>query len=112
MQDARGQVQGTHSVSAGLDYPGVGPEHSFLKDAGRAEYVAVGDQQALEAFSLLTRIEGILPALEPSHAVAYALDLAGTLSEDKLVLVNLSGRGDKDMESYAEATGTRFRVSA
>jgi tryptophan synthase beta subunit len=112
MQDSRGQVEGTHSVSAGLDYPGVGPEHSFLKDVGRAEYVAVGDQQALEAFSLVTRIEGILPALEPAHAIAYALDLASRLSGDQVVLVNLSGRGDKDMESYAEATGTRFRVSA
>jgi tryptophan synthase beta chain len=104
LHDASGQVLGTHSVSAGLDYPGVGPEHAFLKASGRAEYVAVSDADALAAFSLLCRTEGILPALEPSHALAHAAQLASTLPLDQLVLVNLSGRGDKDMDSYAEAT--------
>ena len=105
LQDPAGQVIGTHSISAGLDYPGVGPEHSFLKARGRAEYVAVGDLDALRTFELVSKTEGILPALEPSHAIAYAMKLAGTLPADQVVLVNLSGRGDKDMDSYAEATG-------
>ena len=100
-----GQVLGTHSVSAGLDYPGVGPEHSYLKATERARYVAVDDSAALEAFELVSRTEGILPALEPAHALAHALDLARESPRENLILVNLSGRGDKDMESYAEATG-------
>ena len=99
----------THSVSAGLDYPGVGPEHSYLKSIDRAEYVAVDDQTALETFSLVCRTEGILPALEPSHAIAYARQLAATLRPDQSVLVSLSGRGDKDMASYNEATGAPHR---
>jgi tryptophan synthase beta chain len=103
LQDQFGQVLGTHSISAGLDYPGVGPEHSYLKSIGRAHYVAVGDSEALEAFSLVSRTEGILPALEPAHAIAYALDLAKGLSIDQTILINLSGRGDKDMDSYAQA---------
>jgi tryptophan synthase beta chain len=107
LQDTAGQVVGTHSVSAGLDYPGVGPEHSFLKARGRAEYVAVDDLAALRAFEKVCRAEGILPALESSHAIAYALDLASRLGKDEAILVNLSGRGDKDMDSYAEASGLR-----
>jgi tryptophan synthase beta chain len=107
LQDRAGQVIGTHSVSAGLDYPGVGPEHSFLKASGRAEYVSVGDAEALDAFSLVCRAEGILPALESSHAVAQAMKLAAGLPPRACVLVNLSGRGDKDMDSYAEASGLR-----
>jgi tryptophan synthase beta chain len=111
LQDSGGQVVGTHSVSAGLDYPGVGPEHSFLKASGRASYVEVNDAAALKTFSLVCRTEGILPALESSHALSYGLTLAATLNREQTVLVNLSGRGDKDMESYAEATGTPHRVT-
>jgi len=106
LQDGAGQVLGTHSVSAGLDYPGVGPEHSYLKSIGRAEYVTVDDAQALEAFSLVSRTEGMLPALEPAHAIAHAMKLATSLSRQQSILVNLSGRGDKDMESYVEAMGS------
>ena len=105
LQDEHGQVVETHSISAGLDYPGVGPEHSYLKDLGRAEYTTVKDDEALEAFHLLCRTEGIIPALEPSHAVYYATRLAGTLPEDKIVLVCLSGRGDKDIHVVAQAGG-------
>ena len=105
MQDADGQIQNTHSVSAGLDYPGVGPEHSWLKDIGRASYVAATDKEALEGFHALTRVEGIIPALESSHAVAYAMQLAAKLPPDDLIIVNLSGRGDKDMNSVAEYEG-------
>jgi tryptophan synthase beta chain len=105
LQDAYGQVADTHSVSAGLDYPGVGPEHSYLKDAGRARYVAVGDQSALLAFAQLCKLEGILPALEPAHALAYLPQLVQETGRDSLILVNLSGRGDKDVQSYARATG-------
>ncbi|MQF69972.1 tryptophan synthase subunit beta [SAR202 cluster bacterium AD-804-J14_MRT_500m] len=105
LQDENGQVKETHSISPGLDYPGVGPEHSFLKDTGRAEYVAVTDEQALEGFHLLSRLEGIIPALEPSHAVYYSLKLAGQLPRDSIVLVCLSGRGDKDMHIVMEALG-------
>lgn len=101
MDDANGQIIDTHSVSAGLDYPGVGPEHSWLKDTGRAEYVGITDQEALEAFHKLTRLEGILPALESSHAVAYAMKLASTMRPDQIILVNLSGRGDKDVATIA-----------
>ncbi|MES1925081.1 tryptophan synthase subunit beta [Salinisphaera sp. T31B1] len=105
MQDENGQISATHSVSAGLDYPGVGPEHSWLKDIGRAHYVDVDDRAALAAFHECTRIEGIMPALESAHAVAYAQKLAARMSPDQIVLVNLSGRGDKDMASVAEAAG-------
>jgi tryptophan synthase beta chain len=105
MQDANGQIQETHSISAGLDYPGVGPEHAWLKDSGRAEYVAVKDDEALAAFHRLCRTEGIIPALESSHAVAQAMKMAPTMSKDKLLLVNLSGRGDKDMHTVATQSG-------
>ncbi|MSQ06604.1 MAG: tryptophan synthase subunit beta [Dehalococcoidia bacterium] len=106
LQDQHGQVMPTHSISAGLDYPGVGPEHSYLKDSGRAQYVAATDSQALEAFHLLCRTEGIIPALESSHALYYAGELARTLPTEQIVLVCLSGRGDKDMGIVAEAEGT------
>lgn len=102
LQDETGQIPDTHSVSAGLDYPGVGPEHSYLKDTGRVQYVSVTDQEALAASMLLARTEGILPALESAHALAYALKIAPTLSSDKHLIVNLSGRGDKDMETFAQ----------
>jgi tryptophan synthase beta chain len=105
IDDAAGQIEHTHSVSAGLDYPGVGPEHAWLKDTGRAEYVGVTDQEALQAFHQLTRLEGILPALESSHAVAYGMRLAATMRPDQLVLVNLSGRGDKDVQTVAALEG-------
>ena len=108
MQDENGQIIETHSISAGLDYPGVGPEHAWLKDTHRAEYVAVTDDEALAAFHALCRFEGIIPALESSHALAYAAKLAPTLSRDKLLLVNLSGRGDKDMHTVAEKSGIQF----
>jgi len=103
-----GQIQHTHSVSAGLDYPAVGPEHAWLKDSGRAEYVAVTDDEALAAFHQLTRLEGILPALESSHAVAHAIKLAATMRPDQRVLVNLSGRGDKDVQTVAELENISF----
>jgi tryptophan synthase beta chain len=108
LQDANGQIIETHSVSAGLDYPGVGPEHAWLKDSGRAEYVTVTDDEALKAFHDLCRNEGIIPALESSHALAYAARIAPTLAKDKILLVNLSGRGDKDMHTVAEKAGIRF----
>jgi tryptophan synthase beta chain len=108
MEDDDGQIIETHSVSAGLDYPGVGPEHAWLKDSGRATYVAVTDDEALDAFHLLTRTEGIIPALESSHAVAYAVELAATLPKDRVILVNLSGRGDKDMHTVAAREGLRL----
>jgi tryptophan synthase beta chain len=108
MQDENGQIIETHSISAGLDYPGVGPEHCYLKDSGRAEYVAVTDAEALQAFHDLCRFEGIIPALESSHALAYAAKLAPTLPRDKILLVNLSGRGDKDMNTVAELSGIKF----
>jgi tryptophan synthase beta chain len=101
MNDEDGQILETHSVSAGLDYPGVGPEHSWLKDLHRAEYTAVTDEEALAAFRTLTRREGIIPALESSHAVAHALKLAPTLPSDHIMVVNLSGRGDKDLHTVA-----------
>ena len=107
LQDENGQIIETHSVSAGLDYPGVGPEHAYLKDTGRASYVPITDDEALAAFHALCRIEGILPALESSHALAYAAKLAPTLSKDTVLLVNLSGRGDKDMETVARRSGER-----
>jgi len=107
LQDAWGQILGTHSISAGLDYPGVGPEHAYLKDSARANYVSVTDADALEAFHLLSRTEGVLPALEPAHALAYVARLAPTLSTDAIVLVNLSGRGDKDMDTMREQTALK-----
>lgn len=108
IQDENGQIIETHSVSAGLDYPGVGPEHAWLKDIGRASYAAVTDDEALEAFHTLCRYEGIMPALESSHALAYAARYAQTLDKDKLLLVNLSGRGDKDMATVAEMSGIKL----
>ncbi len=108
MSDADGQIVETHSISAGLDYPGVGPEHAWLKDSGRAQYVAATDAEALQAFHALTRLEGIIPALESSHAVAYALQLAARMRPDQTVLVNLSGRGDKDIHTVAAREGLRL----
>ncbi|MBN8440843.1 MAG: tryptophan synthase subunit beta [Thauera sp.] len=108
MQNEDGQIIETHSISAGLDYPGVGPEHAWLKDSSRAEYVAVTDAEALQAFHDLCRLEGIIPALESSHALAYAAKLAPTLPKDRILLVNLSGRGDKDMHTVAERSGIQF----
>ncbi|MEO8626624.1 MAG: tryptophan synthase subunit beta [Betaproteobacteria bacterium] len=105
LQDADGQIIETHSISAGLDYPGVGPEHSWLKDNGRAEYVACTDDDALKAFHALCRFEGIMPALESSHALAYAMQIAPDMGRDNVLLVNLSGRGDKDMHTVAERSG-------
>ena len=104
MQDENGQIIETHSISAGLDYPGVGPEHSWLKDIGRAEYVSANDDEALDAFHKLTRIEGIMPALETAHAVAHAMKIAPEMNSDQVLLVNLSGRGDKDMATVATAS--------
>ncbi len=105
MQDDNGQIIGTHSISAGLDYPGVGPELSFLKDTGRANFVAITDDEAMEGFRLMTRMEGIIPALETSHAIAYATKLAPELSKHQHIVVNLSGRGDKDMNTIARIEG-------
>jgi tryptophan synthase beta chain len=108
LQDSNGQIRETHSISAGLDYPGVGPEHSYLKDSGRATYVAISDEEALEGFQLLCRTEGITPALEPAHAISYAAKLAASLSKEQIIVVNLSGRGDKDMDIVAEALGVKL----
>jgi tryptophan synthase beta chain len=108
LQDENGQIIETHSVSAGLDYPGVGPEHAWLKDSGRADYVAVTDEEALQAFHDCCRIEGIIPALESAHALSYAAKLAPGLAKDKILLVNLSGRGDKDMHTVAERGGLQL----
>jgi tryptophan synthase beta chain len=108
LQDDNGQILETHSVSAGLDYPGVGPEHAYLKDLGRAEYVSITDDEALAAFHRLCRVEGIIPALESSHAVAYAMKLAATMQPDQHLLVNLSGRGDKDIGTVADLSGAEF----
>jgi tryptophan synthase beta chain len=108
MEDADGQIIETHSVSAGLDYPGVGPEHAWLKDIGRARYVAVTDREALEAFHTLTRVEGIIPALESAHALAYAAKLAPTMDGDGIIVINLSGRGDKDMHTVAAQEGVEI----
>ena len=108
LQDANGQIIETHSVSAGLDYPGVGPEHAYLKDIGRAEYVGITDDEALKAFHLLCRNEGIIPALESSHALAYAMKIAPTMRTDQSLLVNLSGRGDKDIGTVADLSGAEF----
>jgi len=108
LQDDNGQITETHSISAGLDYPGVGPEHAYLKDIGRAEYMGITDTEALEAFHYLCRTEGIIPALESSHAVAYAMKLASTMRPDQSILVNLSGRGDKDIGTVADLSGADF----
>ncbi|MFC1965872.1 tryptophan synthase subunit beta [Chloroflexota bacterium] len=108
LQDSGGQIRETHSISAGLDYPGVGPEHSYLKDTGRATYVAVSDEEALEGFQLLCRTEGIIPALEPAHAIFHATRMASSLGKEQIIIVNLSGRGDKDMDIVAEALGVKL----
>lgn len=108
LQDEHGQVMPTHSISAGLDYPGVGPEHSHLKDIGRAAYVAVTDDQAMEGFTLLCRTEGIIPALESSHAIYHAAEMARALPQDQIIVVNLSGRGDKDLDIVAQAMGIKL----
>ncbi|NTW05733.1 MAG: tryptophan synthase subunit beta [Peptococcaceae bacterium] len=108
LQDDEGQIQLAHSVSAGLDYPGVGPEHSFLKDSGRVNYISVTDQQALEAFKVLSLTEGIIPALESSHALYSAINMAKNMKKDKIIVVNLSGRGDKDVETVAGILGVQL----
>ena len=102
LQDKEGQVIGTHSISAGLDYPGVGPEHSYLKDIERAQYVSVNDKEALAGFHRLSEVEGIIPALETAHAISYACDLAPTLRPEDIIIICLSGRGDKDISVVAE----------
>ncbi len=107
MSDENGQISNTHSISAGLDYPGVGPEHSWLKDTGRANYVAINDDEALDAFRMLTLVEGIMPALESSHAVAYGVKLAKSMKSDQIVVINLSGRGDKDIHTIAGIDGIK-----
>jgi tryptophan synthase beta chain len=112
LQDENGQIVETHSVSAGLDYPGVGPEHAWLKDSGRASYVTITDAEALAAFHACCRIEGIIPALESSHALAYAAKIATAMPKDRILLVNLSGRGDKDMATVAERSGLDFAAPA
>ena len=106
LQNDDGQIAVAHSISAGLDYPGVGPEHAYYRDAGRFEFVAVTDEEALEGFQALTRLEGIMPALESAHAVAHAMRLAKTLPKSKTIVVGLSGRGDKDVHVVARALGT------
>jgi tryptophan synthase beta chain len=106
--DDDGEIIETHSISAGLDYPGVGPEHAWLKDTGRAEYVNITDVEALEGFHALTKLEGIIPALESSHAMAYTMKLAPTMAKDEIVIVNLSGRGDKDMHTMAKLEGIKI----
>jgi tryptophan synthase beta chain len=108
LQDEDGQIQNTHSISAGLDYPGVGPEHSFLKALKRAEYESVTDEEAVEAFEALSQEEGIIPALESAHAVAYALKLAKKMKKEQAVVVTLSGRGDKDVETVADYLGVKI----
>jgi tryptophan synthase beta chain len=108
LQDEHGQVIETHSISAGLDYPGVGPEHSYLKDNKRVEYVSVTDEEALNGFKLLCSLEGIMPALESSHAIAHALKIAGGMPKNKNIVINLSGRGDKDMDIVQKAMGVKI----
>ena len=108
LQNEDGQIQEAHSISAGLDYPGIGPEHAWLRESGRVEYVACTDTEALDAFQMCTRLEGIIPALESSHALAYAAKIAGSLPKDHLMIVNLSGRGDKDMDTVAKALGEKL----
>ena len=108
MQDKEGQIQGTHSISAGLDYPGVGPEHSWLKDIGRADYTVASDEEALDAFHELTLIEGIMPALETAHALAYVKKEAPLMNKEKTIVVNISGRGDKDINIVANIEGIKL----
>jgi tryptophan synthase beta chain len=108
LQDDKGQIRETHSISAGLDYPGVGPEHSYLKDTGRVAYLGVTDDEALQGFTLLCRTEGIAPALEPAHAIFHAAKLAASLKKKEVIVVNLSGRGDKDMDIIAQALGVKL----
>jgi tryptophan synthase beta chain len=108
MEDDDGEIIETHSISAGLDYPGVGPEHAWLKDIGRAEYVNITDEEALQGFHALTRMEGIIPALESSHAMAYTMKLAPKMDKEQIVIVNLSGRGDKDMHTMAQREGIKI----
>jgi tryptophan synthase beta chain len=108
LQDDAGQILGTHSISAGLDYPGVGPEHSYYKKIGRATYVAVNDKEALKAFQLLCQTEGIVPALEPAHAISYAAKMAGSLDKEQIIIANLSGHGDKDMDIVVKALGVKL----
>jgi tryptophan synthase beta chain len=108
LQDHDGQIQPTHSISAGLDYPGVGPEHAYLKATGRANYSSVTDEQALEAFMELSKVEGIIPALEPAHAVHYGVTLASRMKPDQILVINLSGRGDKDVNVVAEKLGVKI----
>ena len=110
LQDDDGQIKEAHSISAGLDYPGIGPEHAWLHDVGRASYVSITDREALDAFKLTTRLEGIIPALESSHAIAHIMKIAGDLPKDHIVVMNLSGRGDKDLNTVATATGMTFGV--
>jgi len=105
LQTTDGLIKSTHSISAGLDYPAVGPEHAYLKEIGRVKYVAVNDSEALDAFKKLTRIEGIIPALEPAHALAYAIDLAESMRRDEAIVVTLSGRGDKDLDIVMRQEG-------
>jgi tryptophan synthase beta chain len=108
LMDDDGQITEAHSISAGLDYPGIGPEHSWLKDIGRVQYLSATDEEALSAFQLLSKLEGIIPALEPAHAIAKVIELAPTLPNDHLMVVNLSGRGDKDVPQVAEILGSRM----
>jgi tryptophan synthase beta chain len=108
LQNDDGQIIDAHSISAGLDYPGIGPEHSWLHEMGRVKYVSATDQEALDAFQLLARTEGIIPALEPAHALAYVRKLAPTLAKDKIIIMNLCGRGDKDIFAVAERLGTKI----
>ena len=108
LQDEDGQITEAHSISAGLDYPGIGPEHSWLKEIGRVEYDSITDVEALEAFKALCRLEGIIPALEPSHAIAAVIKRASTMAKDKIIIVNLCGRGDKDIFTVADALGVKL----
>ena len=112
LQDDDGQITEGHSISAGLDYPGIGPEHAWLKDSGRVEYTAVTDEQALEGFQLLCRTEGIIPALEPSHAISAVAERAKTMDKDAIILMNLCGRGDKDIFTVAKALGVDISKSS
>jgi len=110
LQDDDGQITEAHSISAGLDYPGIGPEHSWLHDIGRAQYVSITDDEAIEAFQLCTRLEGIIPALESSHAIAHVMKIAANYPSDHVIVMNMSGRGDKDLNTVAKATGMTFGV--
>ena len=105
LQDEYGQIAPVYSISAGLDYPGIGPEHAYLHDIGRAEYVPATDQEAVDAFNYLSKIEGIIPAIESAHAVAHAMKIAPTMDKDKIIVINISGRGDKDVAAFARYMG-------